>query len=74
LSAGAEEALFPKAKKVGSMEDSGPGLDVLEAVVAEAAAGGPNGEAALLLQEHLDLVFKWVTLRLCERESVPRLR
>ena len=31
-------------------------------------------EASAVLLEHSDLVFKWVTVRLCERESVPVLQ
>ena len=33
----------------------------------------PQSRPGLVLA-HLDLVFKWLTLRLCERESVPVLK
>jgi len=49
-------------KKTGSKEE--------EEVVDDEAAQ----EASAVLLEHADLVFKWVTVRLCERESVPVLQ
>ena len=54
--------LFPK--KPGSMDCGAKGLELLAEVVTE---GGD------LFLEHLDLMLKWFTLRLCEKESTPTL-
>ena len=50
------------------MECADKGLDILAGLLAD-----PTDAGMELLVGHLDLVFKWLTLRLCERESVKSL-
>ena len=63
LTVAAARSFFPKV--VGKMECSVHGLKVLE----DALAGDGN-----IVTEHLDFVFKWLSIRLCERESASALQ
>ena len=49
------------------MECAEPGLDILCKLVGDDMCMD-------LVVGHLDLIFKWLTLRLCERESVKALQ
>ena len=63
LSEHATKSLFPEV--VGKMECACPGMNTLEAALAE--DGG-------IIMEHLDFILKWLSIRLCERESVSALQ
>mmetsp|Transcript_12561 Transcript_12561/g.29555 ORF Transcript_12561/g.29555 Transcript_12561/m.29555 type:complete len:951 (-) Transcript_12561:69-2921(-) len=58
------DKFFPK--KQGSMECGNAGIELIHAAVAE-------GDPPDLFIGHLDLIFKWMTLRMCEKESTPTL-
>ncbi|CAM9113078.1 unnamed protein product [Choristocarpus tenellus] len=62
LTAGAIETLFPA--RVGSMECGAGGVELLSKAL--------NHQPEAFL-DSLDLIFKWVSLRLCEKENVKAM-
>ncbi|CAM9466508.1 unnamed protein product, partial [Hapterophycus canaliculatus] len=58
----ATEILFPA--RVGSMECGTPGMELLTSALRDQRVS---------LMDQLDLIFKWISLRLCEKENVKAM-